>query len=179
MTSLDDSPHLSEDERQFRQLLRRPDVFILFPTKTSVDAAELFAGTNRHRSYVLLVLDGTWREAKKMYFRSPVLQVGVALIEFSTDRMSRWSNPWTKKLLSEALRSYFFSIMGRPWPLLLEIYWATSQSWFFYQLCDFCERNWIPSLRHFATAHLNCTTCVSTLSSPLKCRQGLVRSRDC
>ena len=93
VTSLDDSPHLSEDERQFRQLLRRPDVFILFPTKTSVDAAELFAGTKQRRSYVLVVLDGTWREAKKMYFRSPVLQVAVVLIEFSTDRMSRWSNP--------------------------------------------------------------------------------------
>ena len=129
MTSLDDSPHLSDDERQFRQLLRRPDVFILFPTKTSVDAAELFAGTKQRRSYVLVVLDGTWREAKKMYFRSPVLQVAVVLIEFSTDRMSRWSNPWTQKLVefsAEALWSYFFSLMGRPWPLFLEINWATS-----------------------------------------------------
>jgi DTW domain-containing protein YfiP len=74
VTSLEDNPGLSDDERQFRQLLRRPDVFILFPTKSSHDAYKLFSLENRRKSYVLVVLDGTWREAKKMFVRSPALQ---------------------------------------------------------------------------------------------------------
>ncbi len=119
MTSLEDSPNLNDVEREFRRLLRRPNVFVLFPTKTSKNAAEIFSvdnpqkadvlnnanlqkaealNTDKHqkadalnidnlqkvdslqntdtpqKSYVLIVLDGTWREAKKMYFRSPALQ---------------------------------------------------------------------------------------------------------
>jgi hypothetical protein len=174
VTSLEDSPNLNDVEREFRRLLRRPNVFVLFPTKTSKNAAEIFnvdnpqkddilnvekpqkaeifnvdnlqkadvfnvskpqkddalntdslqkadilnvdkpqksnvlnvdkhqksdvLNTDKHqkadalnidnlqkvdslqntdtpqKSYVLIVLDGTWREAKKMYFRSPALQ---------------------------------------------------------------------------------------------------------
>jgi DTW domain-containing protein YfiP len=141
VTSLEDIPNLNDAEREFRRLLRRPNVFVLFPTKTSKNAAEIFnvdnlqksdfvnvnktqkdealntdslqkadvlnnenlqkaeaLNTDKHqkadalnidnlqkvdslqntdtpqKSYVLIVLDGTWREAKKMYFRSPALQ---------------------------------------------------------------------------------------------------------
>jgi DTW domain-containing protein YfiP len=124
VTSLEDSPNLNDVEREFRRLLRRPNVFVLFPTKTSKNAADIFnvdnpqkddilnvekpqkadilnvdnvqkadvlntdtlqnadtlnidnlqKADNLQESYVLIVLDGTWREAKKMYFRSPALQ---------------------------------------------------------------------------------------------------------
>jgi DTW domain-containing protein YfiP len=75
VTSLSDAVNLSDDERLFRQLLRRPDAYVLFPTKTSRNAADIFNNVkSSNNSYVLVVIDGTWREAKKMYVRSPVLQ---------------------------------------------------------------------------------------------------------
>ncbi len=64
VTSLEDSPKLSDEERSFRQIMRRQNVFVLFPTKTSVDAANIFnknvENVDVKKSYVLVVIDGTW-----------------------------------------------------------------------------------------------------------------------
>ncbi len=64
VTSLEDSPKLNDEERSFRQIMRRQNVFVLFPTKTSVDAADIFnknvENVDVKKSYVLVVIDGTW-----------------------------------------------------------------------------------------------------------------------
>ena len=64
VTSLEDSSKLSEEERTFRQIMRRQNVFVLFPTKTSQNAANIFnknvQNVDVKKSYVLVVIDGTW-----------------------------------------------------------------------------------------------------------------------
>ena len=64
VTSLEDSSKLSDEERSFRQIMRRQNVFVLFPTKTSQNAANIFnknvQNVDVKKSYVLVVIDGTW-----------------------------------------------------------------------------------------------------------------------
>ena len=64
VTSLEDSSKLSDEERSFRQIMRRQNVFVLFPTKASQNAANIFnknvQNVDVKKSYVLVVIDGTW-----------------------------------------------------------------------------------------------------------------------
>ncbi len=74
IASLDtsDNRDLSEEERRLRTLLRHPGAVLLFPEENAFkpDSPELRALD----SVILVVLDGTWDEAKKIYAWSPPLK---------------------------------------------------------------------------------------------------------
>ena len=53
------------------KLLKLSNAYILYPTKDSKNINDV-AHNTEHKS--LIILDGTWDEAKKIYSRSPVLQ---------------------------------------------------------------------------------------------------------
>ena len=53
------------------RLLKSSNAYILYPTKNSKNINDVTHDTE-HKS--LIILDGTWDEAKKIYSRSPVLQ---------------------------------------------------------------------------------------------------------
>ena len=71
--SIDDTnDNVSEEQRSLRCWLRHPRAFLMFPKSDAVrsDSPEL----RKLDEIVLVVLDGTWDEAKKIYARSPPLQ---------------------------------------------------------------------------------------------------------
>ncbi|CAH2267287.1 tRNA-uridine aminocarboxypropyltransferase 2 [Pararge aegeria] len=51
-------------------LLKHPNTILLYPSKTAIDIKEL---ENEFTSYNLVLIDGTWPQAKAIYTASPIL----------------------------------------------------------------------------------------------------------
>lgn len=68
------------------ELLENSNSYVLYPTATSKQI-ELIA--NDHEKKSLIILDGTWDEAKKIYSRSPILQ-RLPTIQLDIDKKSEY-----------------------------------------------------------------------------------------
>ena len=62
---------LTSEEKSLRNYLSHPGAHLLFPRKNAITPDQL--GSNLEQ-LILVVLDGTWDEARKMYAWSPALQ---------------------------------------------------------------------------------------------------------
>ncbi len=72
--SLDITDKLSPEEKSLRTWLSHPGTHVLFPKDNAATPQELRNLGDRHQKIILVVLDGTWNEARKMYSWSPPLQ---------------------------------------------------------------------------------------------------------
>ena len=72
ITSLDIKDDLSQEERSLRTWLSHPGAHVLFPQPNAVSLDDLAQAADS--KVVLVVLDGTWDEAKKIYAWSPPLK---------------------------------------------------------------------------------------------------------
>lgn len=69
--SLDIKDSLSDEEKELRTWLKHPKAYVLYPQYKAVTPEDL---AKTSETIVLIVLDGTWNEAQKMYAWSPPLQ---------------------------------------------------------------------------------------------------------
>ena len=53
------------------ELLKLPNTYVMYPSAQSKDIGAITNNTNKK---TLVILDGTWDEAKKIYARSPILR---------------------------------------------------------------------------------------------------------
>ena len=63
---------LAKEDDNLRHWLEHPGAHVLFPKEDAQTPEDLVKNTES--KIVLIVLDGTWDEAKKMYNWSPILQ---------------------------------------------------------------------------------------------------------
>ena len=70
--TLEIKDNLSSEEKTLRSWLSHPGAHLLFPRKNAKTPEQLH--NSNLEEMVLIVLDGTWDEAKKMYSWSPALQ---------------------------------------------------------------------------------------------------------
>ena len=70
--TLEIKDNLSPEEKSLRSWLSHPGAHLLFPRKNAKTPEQL--NNSNLEELVLIVLDGTWDEAKKMYSWSPALQ---------------------------------------------------------------------------------------------------------
>lgn len=79
---------LSEEEKTLRTWLKHPGAHLLYPRKDAITPEKLGPSIDK---LILVVLDGTWDEAKKMYAWSPALQALPKLIlDLSNQTLSQF-----------------------------------------------------------------------------------------
>jgi DTW domain-containing protein YfiP len=54
-------------------LLKSPNTLVLYPSKDSVSVEDIPKVDDENEPYNLVVIDGTWAQAKSMYHNSPIL----------------------------------------------------------------------------------------------------------
>ena len=74
ITSLELHDNLNAQEKSLRILLNHPKAYILFPKEDAYTPEDLVESIVDDEKIILIVLDGTWNEARKMYSWSHPLQ---------------------------------------------------------------------------------------------------------
>ena len=55
-------------------ILKEPNTYVLYPGLNSQCLTKVSLSRNPEKPYNLVLIDGTWKQAKSMYFHSPFLQ---------------------------------------------------------------------------------------------------------
>lgn len=112
--------------REMETALLENDAAILFPSEDSVEASELCWETPTKRD--LVVVDGTWSQARKLHKRLPEAARRVRLSDSAVDilatgrgkQLRRHPEPWRQVSTATALDALFSTIQGKESTLLEE-----------------------------------------------------------
>ncbi len=64
----------SAKHKGLEEILKEPHTYVLYPGLHSQCLTKVSTSRPKEEAYNLVLIDGTWKQAKSMYFHSPVLQ---------------------------------------------------------------------------------------------------------
>lgn len=74
--------------KELEDILKRPDTLLLYPSAQAVEIKSLLLDSNR--SYSLVIIDGTWPQAKAIYTGNSILH-GMKQVKLVTSKISNYT----------------------------------------------------------------------------------------